>query len=249
MKYLITGCNSDIGKAITKTLQEKRCKALLVSRSPVEFSEPADTTQLFRRIGEIDLTKQEHLEILSSEASSFFDEPFTVIHSVGDFWTHRPLDECGIDVAARMMESHYLSLYGVVSATISIMRTLRGGRFIAFSCNSVSQNYPEMSPFTSAKAAVECLMKCVANEYSGEGIQANAVAMPTILTSKVLQNKPQGDHPNYITAEELAQFVVNEMATASLYMNGNVIKIFRYSPSFYHQAYFERNPSGRSSTS
>lgn len=200
------------------------------------------------RLGGIDLTKGDHLKKLSKISTQFFNGPFVVIHSVGDFWCHRPLDECGLRVATKMIKSHYLTLYGVIYSLIPLMLRRGGGRFIAFSCNSVSYNYPEMAPFTSAKAAVESLIKCVANEYSGEGIQANALQLPTIRTSKVLRAKPKGDHDSYITPEELARIVITDLSVSSAYISGSVVKVFRHSDSFYHKAYFERNPTGRSST-
>jgi len=48
-----------------------------------------------------------------------------------------------------------------------------------------------MAAFTSAKAACECLIKCIANEYSQYGIIANAIALSTILTPKVKKSKKE----------------------------------------------------------
>jgi len=246
LRYLITGCNSDIGKVLTKRLTaQPNSQVLLVSRSdPTESAEGEHS--LIKRVGGLDLTNAAHLEKLACEVTAFFDGPFSTIHSVGDFWRHRPLDECSILDAEKMYRSHYLTLYGVIHSLIPTMRSIGGGKFIAFSCNSVVYNYPEMAAFTSAKAAVECLIKCVANEYSGEGVQANVLALPTIRTQKVEKDKPQGDLGNYIRPEELASIIIEQVETLSEYINGNVIRVFRHSDSFYHEAYFMRNPSGSS---
>jgi NAD(P)-dependent dehydrogenase (short-subunit alcohol dehydrogenase family) len=121
-----------------------------------------------------------------------------------------------------------------------------GGRLVAFSCNSIQHNYPEMAPFTAAKAAVETLVKCIANEYSTAGIQANALALPTIRTPKVCESKDLPDEEDYVAPAELARIVLDEILCLSSYVNGNSIKLFKPSSAFYRTSYFDRNPSGRS---
>lgn len=248
MKFLITGASSDIACAIVEALRRRIASGvLLVSRSP--GGEPCRIeSNGFVTLQGLDLTSAAHLRFLRIESETFFDEPFITIHCAGDYWKHRPLDETDMEVASRMIASHYLTLYGVVHAVVPLMRRLGGGRFIAFSCNSVSHNYPEMAAFTSAKAAVECLVKCVANEYSGDGVQANALALPTIRTQKVIsdESKPLGNPDNYLAPEEVARIVVDEVATLSPGVNGSVMNLWRYSRDFYHKAFFDRNPSGRS---
>ncbi len=243
MNVIVMGCNSDIGKQIMNLIMKSNInKALFVSRSKISFSQ--EHSEFYFMDG-IDLTNQEHLNQISIKVKEIFTNEFTVIHSVGDFWYHKPLEECTMQMADSMMRSQYLTLYGVIHTLIPIMKNVGGGRFVAFSCNSVLYNYPELAPFTASKAAIETLIKCVANEYSGEKIYANAIALPTIRTEKVVDSKPQGDQKNYISDLELADIILNEIAILSKYVTGNVIKIFKHSDTFYNQGYFERNPSGK----
>ncbi len=245
MNLIIMGSNSDIGKEITNLVLKSNVEnALFVSRSKLNIDYKIDQNR-FHILDGIDLTLVEDLELVSKKAKEIFNKEFTVIHSVGDFWQHKPLDQCNVNMADSMMKSQYLTLYGVIHSLIPIMKDVGGGRFIAFSCNSVNYNYPELAPFTASKAAIEALIKCVANEYSMENIYANAIALPTIKTEKVSISKPNGDQSNYITGAELAEIIINEISTLSKYITGNVIKVFKHSDTFYSKSYFERNPSGR----
>jgi 2-deoxy-D-gluconate 3-dehydrogenase len=117
-----------------------------------------------------------------------------------------------------------------------------GGKIIAFSCNSVIYNYPEMAAFTSVKAAVEGLIKAISNEWAGKGVSANAFALPTIKTKKVIDSKKVEDFKDYITPDELADIVLSFLKLPHNYINGSIIKLFKYNSSFYSKSYFERNP-------
>ena len=98
-----------------------------------------------------------------------------------------------------------------------------------------------MPLFTSSKAAVECLIKCVANEQSKYNIIANSFALPSIKTNSVIKTKPEEFHKNYATLEELTDCIEHTIENLSPLINGNVINLFKYSESFYNKGYYERN--------
>jgi NAD(P)-dependent dehydrogenase (short-subunit alcohol dehydrogenase family) len=103
-------------------------------------------------------------------------------------------------------------------------------------------------PFTASKAAVESFVKSFANEHAEFGISACALALPTIRTAKVLKEKLTGDHKNYITPEELADYILDHVLIQPHEVNGNVFKVFKHSRTFYHKSYYQRNPRRKSRT-
>jgi NAD(P)-dependent dehydrogenase (short-subunit alcohol dehydrogenase family) len=111
--------------------------------------------------------------------------------------------------------------------------------------DTVGFHYPEMAAFSSAKAAIECLIKCAANEWSEHGIVANAIALSTISTPKVLDSKPLAKEESYVTPEELCMLIEDVLFAESPYLNGNVIRPLKQSRTFYNRSYFERNPPNR----
>lgn len=115
------------------------------------------------------------------------------------------------------------------------------GKIFAFSCNSVKYNYPDLAVFTSSKVAVECLIKCVANEYSKFNIIANVFALPSIKTKSVIATKPELYHKDYATIDELVNCIELECENISPHINGNIINLFKYSEPFYYKGYYERN--------
>lgn len=236
-KYVITGANSEIGNALAHHLSQQGHDLLLVSRSKKSDHSLDDYTW----IDGIDLTKESDLNKLGVKINEQFITPFTLIHSVGDFWKHKSIDITSFDEVISLIQSHYITLFGVIKTVVPIMRTVGGGKIIAFSCNSVKYNYPDMAAFTSAKAAVECLIKCVANEQSQYNIIANAFALPSIKTNSVINTKPEEFHKNYPTLTELTNCIEKTVESLSILTNGNILSLFKHSHSFYHKGYYERN--------
>lgn len=240
--FMVVGATSEIGRAIINELVKRpRSRVLMVSRSHDEQLAQLACDRIAYTSG-IDCTAEASIAALSRATGDFFTSRFAVIHSVGAFWVHKPLLNTPWSEISEMVASHVLTLMGVVRGVLPSLLRVGGGRILAFSCNSVAYSYPDMSPFTASKAAVESFIRCIANEYAENAITATAIALPTIRTERVIREKPTGDHANYVTPEELAAFVVDDIATLPDIVSGNVLKVFRHSDSFYNQGYFQRNP-------
>lgn len=241
-RVLITGATSDLAKALIElTADRAEWELLLVSRSsgglPV-----TDSRARIERIDGVDLADPRQQDVVRRAMEGFFSGPFSVVHYAGDFWHHKPLVETPPDEIQRMITSHYLTLCYVARAAAPVMKSHRAGRLVAFSCNSVGYSYPDMAPFTAAKAAVESFIRCFANEHAEYGLAATALALPTIRSAKVVASKSAGAHGDYITPKELAHVVADEILPAHPYVTGNVVRLVRYSDTFYNCGYFDRNP-------
>lgn len=234
--YVITGANSEIGQALFSHLKNKGHDVLLVSRSPKKIHD-----NNIKWLDGIDMTNEDDLYNLRQFIQMNFSKPFNLIHSVGDFWEHKSITDTSFGEAISQINSHYVTLFGVIKTVLPIMQNNGGGRIIAFSCNSVKYNYPAMAAFTSSKAAVECLIKCTANEQSKYNVTANTFALPSIKTINVIKTKPEEYHKNYTTLSELTDCIENTIENLNPLVNGNVINLFKYSDSFYHKGYYERN--------
>jgi NAD(P)-dependent dehydrogenase (short-subunit alcohol dehydrogenase family) len=243
--FLVVGATSEIARAVLAELTDRsRVRVLAVSRSHDEELDQLASDRI-AYISGIDCTTADSLAMLSRAIDEFFNVPFAVIHSVGSFWAHKPLVDTPWAEVVDMVASHFVTLMGVTRAALPTLIRVGGGRIIALSCNSVAYSYPDMSPFTASKAAVESFVRCVANEYSEHAVAATAIALPTIRTERVVLEKPSGDHANYVTPQEVARIIINDVAELPHIVTGNVLKVFRHSHSFYHQGYFQRNPRSR----
>jgi len=237
---LITGVSSDLGRNLFNHIRNNKAYNILTtSRSTTEIEKCKGANRI--HLSGIDLTCEKDLKTLSHSVKNFFNDYFSIVHFAGDFWRHKPLINTSFDEIKQMINSHYLSMCGVAHTLTPIMIQKGGGRIVAFSCNSVGYNYPDLSPFTSAKAAIESFLKCYSNEYSPYNISSTILALPTIKTNKVLIEKTEGDIENYIEPDELSEIVLNEILPQNRFVTGNIIRIIKHSNSFYNNGYFERN--------
>jgi NADP-dependent 3-hydroxy acid dehydrogenase YdfG len=240
--FLITGATSGLGKALAIKIAREygdSCKMIMISRS---FNKELDSlrSDKIKYIPGIDLLDISPNDAVSKQIDAFFIEPFVLIHSAGDFWDHVPFLSVNTKRAKDMMDSHYGTLYNVLQSVLPIMVKKGGGKILTFSCNATVYNFPNMLPFTAAKAAVDATIKCIAHEYANRNIVANSIALSSLQTEQNKDSKPFGDYYNYLDLEEISQTVIEIADLSNNLANGNVINCYKYSDSYYNQGYFER---------
>ena len=238
--FVITGANSYLGRAFAKMLcKNKNYKVFLTSRNKFNFKGLLEGDNVFY-LPEIDLTVESDVEKLTDAINDFLPNSFHVINCLGYFPGYKTVEEMKIVTAKRIFDSNVLALYSVANKLLPLMCKRNGGHFIGFSIHTSYQHYPKMTAFTAAKAAVESLIKGIANEYLDKGINANTIALATLLTETELKIKPKGDSKNWLNTNEVCELVESIILQPSKLINGNVIHIYKYSDSFFHQSYFDR---------
>ena len=115
-----------------------------------------------------------------------------------------------------------------------------GGHFIGFSTHTSYQHYPKMVAFTVAKVAVESLIKGISNEFFGQGIIANTIALATLDTPAEREIKPNGDRENWLQLNEVCELVEKTILQSSNLINGNAIQVYKYSEKYFRESYFDR---------
>ncbi len=240
--YLITGATSALGKALAgfiKTKYGKECKLFLVSRSHSNELESLVDDNVVYHSG-IDLLDIKLTDKVILDIDNFFEGNFTLIHSAGDFWLHLPFLDFETIKARNMMDSHYGTLYNVLQNVLPMMIKKGGGKILTFGCNATDYHFPNMLPFTAAKAAVDATIKCIAHEYANKNIVANSIALSSLKTPQNKDSKPFGDFEHYLDLQELSQTVIEIAELTNNLANGNVINCYKYSDSYYNEGYFHR---------
>ncbi len=117
---IVLGANSDIGSVLVRVAAlEIEAQILAVSRSP-KPTDITDPPNVERLVG-LDLTREEDLLTLASAASDKFQNSFAVIHSVGNFWIHKPLIETCMTEIREMIENQVLTLFGAAHVLTPVM--------------------------------------------------------------------------------------------------------------------------------
>ncbi len=233
---LITGGNGPLGRDITKCLSKNHNVIITTRKKEIE-----EVNEGVKVLHEIDLLTASGLEKLHEQVNGLFKDKFSVINCTGYYGAgQEPFLDPSLEEDYRVFDSNFKTVYNTSKTLLPLMIERGGGHFITFSCNSVGYNYPWMIPFTAAKTAVEALSKGLANEFSKDGIFSNCIQLATILTEHEIERKPYGDHKNWLKTTEVARYIEEVINYDHPYFNGNVIKLFKYSESYYNQSYFDR---------
>lgn len=239
-RYLITGANGYLGRSLAGHLcAVAGNKVLTTSRGPSEFDKLPDSS-IRRHLSSVDLLQRADIAKLVSAVDRWADGPFHVVNCAGYFPEYKSICETSLDEARRVFDSNVLALYAAAHALLPIMQTRGGGHFIAFSSHAVTQSYPLMAAFTAAKASVDTLVQSIANEYSKDGIVANALAIATLNSPKERQLRPKANSSGWLEVDQIIHFIEQMVRSPFKIMNGNTVHLFNYSESFFHQAYFDR---------
>lgn len=237
--YIITGVSSCLGREFTNTLSlNQENKIIATSRREVEF--PTVLTSNVNYLPCIDLLKEEDIMLLVSVAKEIFNDKFSVINCSGYYGGQEPIQQTSICESNRIFESNFVTVYNLTRLLIPVMREKGGGHFVGFSCNSVMYNYPQMAPFTAAKSALESFFRSIANELYNENIYANSFRLATLLTDNEISHKPNGDHKQWLKLCEVVGYVEQFLNQKYQIQNGNAIRLYHYSDSFFNKSYFER---------
>jgi short-subunit dehydrogenase len=238
--FLITGANSYLGRELANYLAKNQDNLVfLTSRTPFNFEE-LELQSNVKYLPNIDLLNERHLEKLKKEVDKFLPNKINILNSLGYFRAHEPFEETNLKEATKMIESQYLTLYGVVYTMLPLMKVRGGGHIIAFSCNSVKYRYPYMASFTASKAAIESFIGCIANEFGNIGILANSLALSSLQTPFVKASKPFGDFEHYLQLEDICKIVEEIVKSPFRLMNGNTISFYEHSDTFFNEGYYQR---------
>lgn len=234
--FVITGVSGYLGQEIARYLSEDQgCNVLGISRSKPDLK----ISGAFENLSGIDLLKPSSLKKMQSETKKAFQDSFNIVNAVGYFYAYETLLDTPLDEAKKIMDGSFTTVYNTAHTLLPLQIQNGGGHFISFSCCSTIYNYPKMTPFVASKSAINALVKQIANEYGDKNIISNAFLLTTLKTDTEKNMKPNGDYENWLELSEVAQ-KVHWLSQNPPFVQGNLIKLYKHSKSFFGQAQSER---------
>ncbi|MFL5764006.1 MAG: SDR family NAD(P)-dependent oxidoreductase [Bacteroidia bacterium] len=91
-----------------------------------------------------------------------------------------------------------------------------------------SAKFAGLSAYSSGKAALACLTECLAEEFRGQNIAFNCLALGAVQT-EMLENAFPG-YKAPVTASEMASYIADFVTNAHKVMNGKVIPVSLSTP-------------------
>ena len=235
---LVTGCDKGIGKSFALALAEAGAHIIGVSRS----LDPAGS----------DIQKK--VEELGRKFYSFradFSDRASVYAFLSKLKTDHPVIDILVNNAGTIMRnpaaehsdeywdqviSVNLNSQFVLAREIGKTMLQRGNGKIIFTCSMLSyQGGINVPGYTASKSAIAGLVKALANEWAGKGVNVNGIAPGYIATdnTEALRNDPVRSKSimdripagRWGNADDLKGAVVYLASPASDYVHGTIINV------------------------
>lgn len=231
MYILITGASQGIGREIVKNLaikghhifalsrNEEKLKSLvqecksLNKTSRVE-SIPYDITKL--RSGEPDFIKK-----LKSKLPSL-----NILINNAGFLSPQDFQKTSYETLTKTIGVNFTAPYLLIQHLLPLLRTSENAHIVNIgSMGGVngSAKFPGLSAYSASKGALAILTECLAEELKSENVSCNYLALGAVQTEMLKKAFPGYTAP--ISADKMAEFIVDFALNGQRYFNGKVIPV------------------------
>jgi NAD(P)-dependent dehydrogenase (short-subunit alcohol dehydrogenase family) len=237
---VITGGAQGLGAATaTRFLANGFAGVLLVDRNAKKLAETARSLEVGGKVFTCtaDLRDDGVAEKVMNQAETRFGRVDVLINAAGN------TERCGIDDTTpeafdRIFETNVKAPFFLMQQAIKAMRTQGSGVIVNVASMLAYGGPPNLSTYSSSKAALVTLTRSVANTVKREGIRCFAInlgwvatdgehalqtsfhRMPTDWAAHIGARMPAG---RMITSEDVAELMVFLVSPAAQMMNGAVI--------------------------
>lgn len=192
---LVTGCNRGIGKAMAEALAEAGADIIGVASS--EFTEGNETGRAIRQTGrkfypyQADLGDREKLYRFISQVKQDHPVIDILINNAGII-LRQPAAEHPDEYWDKVLNINLDAPY-ILARELGREMIARGSGKIIFTASLLTfQGGINVPGYTASKSAIGGLVKALANEWAGKGVNVNAIAPGYINTdnTEALRNDP-----------------------------------------------------------
>lgn len=235
---LVTGCNKGIGKGMALGLAEAGADIIGVSGS-IEL-EGSDIEKEVKALGrkftpyQADLSNRESIYALLKTIGSTHRIIDILVNNAGTIMrmpaAEHP-DEYWDKVMAINLDAPF-----ILAREIGKQMLTRGSGKIIFTCSLLSfQGGINVPGYAASKGALSSLIKALANEWAGKGLQVNGIAPGYIATDNTAALREDAERSSSILAripagrwgqpEDFKGPVVFLASAASDYVNGTIVTV------------------------
>jgi NAD(P)-dependent dehydrogenase (short-subunit alcohol dehydrogenase family) len=191
-KVVVAGGAGTIGRALVEGFVGVGARVAAIDRSGSPLDELAAATGAATI--EADLREQKAAHTALAQAREAIGAIDVFVHCVG-INNRKPIDDYTAAEWDEIIAINLTSAFASAQAALPPMREQGFGRLIFFSSVAGRSGHRDHGPYAATKAAINQLMRVIANENAPHGVTANAVApgyMRTALTERYL-----AEHPDY----------------------------------------------------
>jgi len=227
---VVTGVGraGQVGEAVAREFGRLGANVAVIDRDVALAEERAAALRsegLEATAGACDLTDIAATERLFSHiASAHGGKLYALANVAGGFAMSGSVGESDPEVLQKMLAINLQSAYSATRAALPYLRAAHGAVvYVASAAVLPSGSGAKMSAYAISKAGVVALMRAVAEEESGNGVRANAIAPTSIRTNANMAS--MGTGVRYVEREAVGAMIAFLCSTAAANVNGQVIAL------------------------
>ncbi len=224
---IITGTSRGIGFELVKYLSEQDHHILALTRNSENIIRLQNTHKNIEAL-EVDITKEEDLDVVTHFVKNKWRKVDVIIHNAGSL-IHKPFFKT---TTKDFMNVYKVNVFAVAELTRKIIPFLhKQSHVVAISSMGGiqgSMKFAGLSAYSSSKGAVITLMELLAEEYKTSGISFNTLALGAIQTEMLSEAFPDYKAPT--TASEIANYIGDFSLTGNKIYNGKVLQVSNSTP-------------------
>jgi NADP-dependent 3-hydroxy acid dehydrogenase YdfG len=166
--WLITGCSSGFGRAITEAALAAGQRVIATAR---DVRSIADLESNACRVLTLDVTDAENVREVIAAAG-----PLDVIVNNAGYGLIGAVEECSDEQIRRNVETNFFGPLNVIRAALPGLRAQSSGHIVNISAAAAISNYAGFGIYGGAKAALELMSESLRLELAAAGHQGDAGA-------------------------------------------------------------------------
>lgn len=234
---LVTGGSSGLGRAMAEALAAAGAKVVVTARRPEALEE--SVAAIREKGGQAaalvaDLADSASLEEVARQAAEPFG-PVSILINAAGVNLRQPIDEVDLASWQLTLQLHLGTPFFLSRALVPGMRKLGYGRIINLASLQSQRAFPNSAPYGAGKGGIVQLTRAMAEAWSSEGINVNAIApgfFPTELTAPVFDDPALADALAQRTAigrngtlDDIAGPTVFLASPAACYVTGQTLYV------------------------
>lgn len=182
---VVTGASKGIGRGVALALARQGADVVLAARNKSQLDEvAAEIEKMGRRTKAVcvDVTSKDQIDDMMQNIVPAFGGVDIFVNNAGITVMKRIIDTLPEDIDSMLNTNLKGAIYFLQNAAKQMIEQGRGGSIVIITSINAVAPLPNQAFYSSTKAALEALMRCLAADLAKECIRVNSVAPGAIAT-------------------------------------------------------------------
>lgn len=173
-RWLITGCSSGIGRALSEVVLAAGHALVATARDPELLADLPARYGDAVRVAALDVTDSDAAQVAVTAALDSFGGLDVLVNNAG-YGNVNSIEDTSLDEFRRQIETNLFGTIILCKAAIPVMRAQRSGHIIQFSSVGGRIGAPGRAPYSAAKWGVEGFSEVLAAEMALIGVKVTVI--------------------------------------------------------------------------